>query len=333
MSKYSPRASEGMTPVDGGHSGTDHHDSADINADYGHGTETSYDTNRDGYADELLVHPGDGGPDEVLTHSIGSGHELDTIGVDTNHDGRLDEVIHYGTRGHVQEVAWTTTTTAGPTWRSPQATTAGYSTPYPPRRARPQPLTPNRPPAASIPPRPGRARTPAADPAPDGCHQPGCGHHIRRRWTCGVRHRLAAVSAANPWSRPSIIAGPRGLGSSGAPTIAVSSMTGCAGQPRRRNRHRHAGYGGPAPSARTPRPAGRPNRVGGRPRGRQHVPCWPAWPYRWDRWSMNRSPQGRVGTDGGPAPAGATHAAPGVGDPLRCRPRSRAGRVRRPGRA
>jgi hypothetical protein len=88
-----------------------------ITSDYGqHGTETTVDSDHDGFADEVYVQSGDGGPDAFYTHSFGSDHMLDTVSLDShhdgqidtvladrNHDGRIDEVLHYGSDGRVDE--------------------------------------------------------------------------------------------------------------------------------------------------------------------------------------------------------------------------------------
>jgi hypothetical protein len=60
-------------------------------ADFGpDGSETVVDENHDGYADAVLFADGDGHVNTVFTHSFGPGHQLDTMAVDTNGDGRPD---------------------------------------------------------------------------------------------------------------------------------------------------------------------------------------------------------------------------------------------------
>jgi hypothetical protein len=128
MSEYDPGA-DAHDHVDGG----DYQPPTDadtVTAQYGTGTETLVDTDHDGYANEVIVHPDDGGPDEYFTHSFGPGHQLDTVSLDYNHDGQpdvveadtdhdghidtidvdrnhdgiVDEVVHLDAAGHVAEV-------------------------------------------------------------------------------------------------------------------------------------------------------------------------------------------------------------------------------------
>src|SRR6266511_4862068 len=81
------------------------HDATVVTADYGHGTETLIDTNKDGYADVVDIDAdGDGDIDAEYSHTFGSGHQLNTLAVDTNNDGRPDLVeFDRNHDGHVDQ--------------------------------------------------------------------------------------------------------------------------------------------------------------------------------------------------------------------------------------